>query len=65
MLFRSGLAIGTFASVKFQAITGQTSGGSAWGVSLWGTDLWGSQGTSDEPMKINGFIVLAETGGQI
>lgn len=60
-----GIAIGTFASVKFQAITGQQSGGSAWGVSLWGTDLWGSQGTSDEPMKINGFVVLAEAGGQI
>lgn len=60
-----GLAIGTFASIKFKAITGQNSGGTAWGVSLWGTDLWGSQGNSDEPMKINGFVVLAEVGGQL
>ena len=59
------VGIGTFGSIKFRAQTGISSGGSAWGVSLWGTDLWGSSGTSDETMRINGFLVTAEVGGNL
>lgn len=57
------VGIGTFGSIKFRAQTGVEAGGSAWGVSLWGSDLWGSSGTSDETMRINGFLVTAEVGG--
>lgn len=62
-------AIGRFASVKFQAQTGvesSASDGSYWGIDTWGDGLWG--GTSfaaDETMRINGFVVLYETGGYI
>lgn len=59
------VGIGTFGSIKFRAQTGVSAGGSAWGVSLWGTDLWGSSGTSDETMRVNGFIVMAEVGGNL
>lgn len=59
------VGIGTFGSIKFRAQTGVSSGGSAWGVSLWGTDLWGSQGTADQTMRINGFLVMAEVGGNL
>lgn len=59
------VGIGTFGSIKFRAQTGVSSGGSAWGVSLWGSDLWGSQGTSDQTMRINGFLVMAEVGGNL
>jgi hypothetical protein len=58
-------ALGRFGSIKFYAQTGLLSGGSAWGVSLWGTALWGSQGSSDVTMRINGFVVLYETGGYL
>lgn len=59
------VGIGTFGSIKFRAQTGVSVGGSAWGVSLWGVDLWGSQGTAEEPLRINGFITSAEVGGNI
>lgn len=59
------VGIGTFGSIKFRAQTGVSAGGSAWGVSLWGVDLWGSQGTATEPLRINGFITMAEVGGNL
>ncbi len=55
-------ALGTFASIKFRAQTGISSGGGAWGVGLWGDMLWGSRGRSDETMRIQGFVVLFEPG---
>lgn len=55
-------ALGVFASLKFQAQTGVTSGGSNWGSSNWGSSLWGSQGQSNETMQIQGFVVLHEPG---
>lgn len=55
-------ALGVFASLKFQAQTGVSSGGSNWGSSFWGRSLWGSQGQSDETMQIQGFVVLHEQG---
>lgn len=59
------IAMGAYASIKFQAQTGSVSGGSLWGVSFWGVDLWGSQGTTTQTMRINGFVALAEAGGYI
>lgn len=59
------VGIGTFGSVKFRAQTGVSSGGSAWGVSLWGSSLWGSQASSNEDMRINGFVALVEPGGYL
>jgi hypothetical protein len=59
------VGIGSFGSIKFRAQTGVSVGGSAWGVSLWGVDLWGSQGTAEEPLRINGFIASAEVGGNL
>jgi len=59
------IAIGAYASIKFQAQTGAVSGGSLWGVSKWGVDLWGSQGGETQTMKINGFVALAAAGGFI
>lgn len=59
------VGIGIFGSIKFRVQTGVSAGGSAWGVSLWGSDLWGSQGTADETMRINGFLTMAEVGGNL
>jgi len=59
------IALGTWGSVKFQATTGIESGGVGWGLAKWGQDLWGSQGQSNETMKINGFVVLSETGAHL
>lgn len=58
-------AIGRFGSVKFYAQTGVRSGGSAWGVSLWGRSLWGSDSSVEQSIKINGFVVVVETGGML
>lgn len=59
------VGIGAFGSIKFRAQTGVQVGGSAWGVSAWGSGAWGSDGTSDETMRINGFLVTYEPGGVI
>ncbi len=59
------VGIGTFGSVKFQATTGQDVGRSLWSVSLWGRSLWGGTGSSEETMRINGFIALTEAGGYL
>jgi hypothetical protein len=58
-------AIGTFGSIKFQAQTGVDSGSSGWGFSTWGSSLWGSGGTSDEIMRLQGFVILAEPGAHL
>jgi len=58
-------AIGTFGSIKFQAQTGVDSGSSNWGFSIWGSSSWGSGGTSDEIMRLQGFVILAEPGGHL
>jgi hypothetical protein len=55
-------ALGTWGSVKFTATTGVDSGGSGWSLSTWGESLWGSQGQLNDPMKVNGFIVVHEGG---
>jgi hypothetical protein len=62
-------ALGRFASVKIQAETGveQTgSDGSYWGIDTWGDGLWGGTDFgSDEVMRVNGFVVLYESGSYI
>jgi hypothetical protein len=62
-------ALGRFASVKVQAETGlEQSGadGSYWGIDTWGSALWGGTSfNSDEVMRVNGFVVLYETGSFI
>jgi hypothetical protein len=57
------VGIGAFGSIKFRAQTGVQVGGSAWGVSVWGSGAWGSDATSDETMRINGFLLTYEPGG--
>lgn len=57
------VGIGAFGSIKFRAQTGVQVGGSAWGVSAWGSGAWGSDATSDETMRINGFLLTYEQGG--
>lgn len=59
------VGIGTFLSVKFQAVTGSQSGGALWGVAVWGQSLWGSQGTADETMRIQGFLARFQVGGPL
>jgi hypothetical protein len=61
----NAVGLGTFGSVKFQAQTGISSGGGAWGIGLWGDMLWGSRGRSDETMRIQGFVLLYESGEYI
>lgn len=58
-------ALGTFGSIKFQAQTGVTAGGALWGRAKWGQSLWGSEGASDETMRMQGFVVLYETGANL
>ena len=62
-------ALGRFASVKVQAETGLEqagSDGSYWGIDTWGSALWGGTSfNSDEVMRVNGFVVLYETGSFI
>lgn len=56
----SSPALGRFASVKFIARTGVTAG--VWGEELWDEALWGVV-ANEQVLQVNGFIVLAETGG--
>lgn len=58
-------AIGTWASIKFQAQTGAASGGALWGVSSWGDARWGGAGRANVTFRINGFLGLAEPGGYL
>ena len=62
-------ALGRFASVKIQAQTGVEQSGSEggyWGIDVWGTATWGGTDfSSDETMRINGFVVLYEAGSYI
>lgn len=62
-------ALGRFASVKIQAQTGveaSGSNGSYWGIDTWGDGLWGGTDFgSDEIMRVNGFVVLYESGSFI
>lgn len=58
-------ALGRFASIKFLAQTGVQAGGALWGVATWGQSLWGSAGSSEQTMRINGFVVLYETGDYV
>lgn len=58
------VGLGTFGAVKFQAQTGvyPTSSDDVWGVGLWGTLLWGTSRRTDETMRIQGFVLLYESG---
>lgn len=55
-------ALGRFASVKFQAVTGVEAG--LWGEGDWGSALWGIY-APEHILQVNGFVVLAEVGGHI
>ena len=58
-------AVGKFASIKFQAATGTSteSGDEAyWGISSWGDNWTDNVFSSDEIVRINGFIVTYESG---
>jgi len=57
--------LGRFSSVKFVGRTGTDAEGSFWGTATWGTTVWGSNGTREQTMQINGFVLLAEVGGHI
>lgn len=53
-------ALGRFASVKFTARTGILAQG--WSEGEWGSALWGAY-APEQTVQVNGFVVLAETGG--
>lgn len=57
--------VGVFGSIKFRGRIGVTADDSAakWGVARWGVDVWGASGTTEETLKLNGFMVTAEAGG--
>lgn len=57
--------IGVFGSIKFRGRIGVSADDSAakWGVAQWGVDVWGAGGSTEETLKINGFMVTAEVGG--
>ena len=57
-------AFGVWGSVKFVASTGADQGGALWGVAQWGVDEWGFS-TADETMRINGFVLVYETGSYL
>ena len=58
-------ALGTFASVKFQAETGATAASAfTWGFAYWGAISWGGV-NGNETVKINGFLMLSSQGGYI
>lgn len=58
-------AIGAFGSIKFTGRVGidAAGAGALWGTAVWGADVWGIGGTTEEVLKINGFLVTAEVGG--
>lgn len=58
-------ALGTFASIKFSAQTGTNSVAGGWSVGTWGSQLWGGLNSSDETMRIQGFLLLYEPGEYI
>jgi|GEM_PF-355868 len=55
-------ALGTFGSLKFQAQTGVNADTSGWGLAAWGEGEWGTDNTSEETMRIQGFVILHEPG---
>jgi hypothetical protein len=61
----SPTALGRWASVKFQGVTGTNASGAIWGDGHWGEAEWGQSNTADETMQVNGFVALAEVGGAI
>lgn len=60
-------AIGSFGSIKFTGRIGvdAAAAGGEWGVAVWGGDVWGGTGATEEILKINGFLVMAEVGGSL
>lgn len=58
-------AVGSFGSIKFTGRIGvdAAASGGEWGVATWGADIWGGGGSSEEVLRINGFLVTAEVGG--
>lgn len=59
------VGLGTFGSVKFSAVTGQSvGGGPIWGTMTWPW-VWGSQGLTDETMRIQGFLLQFQPGGHL
>lgn len=58
-------ALGVWGSIKCVATTGDDAGASLWGVSKWGEAEWGSDGTVDQTMRINGFVVVYKSGTYI
>lgn len=58
--------IGVFGSIKFRGETGSSSTSlSLWGSATWGDSLWGAATSSDETVRINGFMIMTEVGGHL
>ena len=61
-------AIGSFGSIKFRGRVGVAANDSItfWDYSLWNDDaIWQVVSADEETLRINGFFVLAEVGGQL
>lgn len=60
-------ALGSFGSIKFRARVGSAAEDAiyAWDSGLWDQAEWGIESAPEEIMRINGFLVMAEIGGNI
>lgn len=59
--------IGAFGSIKFVGRLGvdAAADGAEWGTATWGDSTWGANASVDEDLRINGFLVMTETGGAL
>jgi hypothetical protein len=59
--------IGAFGSIKFVGRVGYNASiaGGEWSTATWGASTWGANGSVEESLVINGFLVMAETGGAL
>lgn len=63
----SAAALGTFGSLKFRARVGSAAEAAidVWGTAEWGSAEWGIATATEETLRINGFLVMAEVGGNL
>lgn len=60
-------ALGTFGSIKFRARVGAAAANevSLWDSAVWSSSEWAVATSADETLRINGFVVMAEVGGNL
>jgi hypothetical protein len=60
-------SIGSFGSIKFRARVGAAEDDaiSRWDTAVWDSSEWAIASAPEEVMQINGFLVMAEIGGNL